>query len=134
MGRILAIDYGTKRTGLAWTDALRFSVNPLTAVSPDAAFGFIQQNIQEIDLIVIGMPLDFRGNQTNATESVINFRNRLKNAFPETELVEIDESYTSTEARDYLIQLGYKKKDREKKENVDMVAAAIILQRYLDSM
>ncbi len=132
MGRILAIDFGTKRTGLAWTDPMQISINPLDAVSPEDAFLFIGENIQELDTIVIGMPLEPDASFTNSTQSIINFTNRIKNSFPDLRIEEIDESYTSREAREYMIHFGYKKKDREKKENVDKIAAAIILQRYLD--
>ncbi len=132
MGRILAIDFGTKRTGLAWTDPLQLSINPLTALSPDEVIEFIRDHEDEIEKLILGFPLESDGSYADATLSVINFKNRLINAFPSLTLVTVDESYSSQEARAYLIQLGYKKKYREKKENIDKVAAAIILQRYLD--
>ncbi len=132
MGRILALDFGTKRTGIAWTDEMRISVNPLKTLHPDDAILFIQENKDVIDLIVLGMPVDSYGREIDAEAPILNFRNRLKNAFPEISLTMVDESYTSVEARQFMIRQGYKKKDRERKENIDMFAAAFILQRYLD--
>lgn len=133
MGRILAIDFGTKRTGLAWTDELRLSVNPLKTLPPDDVIAFIREHEDEIDIIVLGLPTDKYGRETDSTAPIFNFKNRLQNAFPEIPLDLIDESYTSVEARQYMIRLGYKKKDREKKENIDKFAASFILQRYLDT-
>ncbi len=130
MARILAIDFGTKRTGLAWTDELQLSINPLEAVTPDEAVLFIQQNQDQIETLVLGMPSE----ATHSTEAILNFRNRLKNAFPDLAIEMVDESDTSREAREYMIRLGYKKSDRERKENIDKIAAAIILQRYLDAV
>ncbi len=132
MGRILAIDFGTKRTGLAWTDELQISVNPIDAMTPDEVMTFLETNIDQIALIVLGEPSDTRGMPADSAISIRNFRNRLRNAFPAVDVVLVDESYTSAEALDYMIRWGYKKKDRQKKENIDKFAAAIILQRYLD--
>ncbi len=132
MGRILAIDFGTKRTGLAWTDELQISINPLTTLTPDDTILYIREHEGQLERIVLGMPSDALGGDTDSTESIRNFYNRLRNTFPNIPITLIDESYTSREARQYMIEKGYRKKDREKKENIDMFAAAFILQRYMD--
>ncbi len=133
MSRILAIDYGKKRVGLAWTDPLQISINPLETRSPDEAIEFIKEVEPELGKIVLGLPLNAEGNDTNATGMIREYHNRIKNLLPEMEIVWVDESFTSREAIEFMIKFGYKKKDRKKKENVDKFAAAIILQRFMDS-
>ncbi len=132
MARILAIDYGKKRVGLAWTDTLQLSINPLETRSPDEAIRFVQEVEAELERIVLGLPLNAQGEDTNNTEPTRQFYNRLRKLVPDLEIDWVDESFTSQEAVEYMRRAGYKQKDRRKKENVDKFAAAIILQRFMD--
>ena len=135
MGRIVAIDFGTKRTGLATTDPLQIIASPLETVRTFQAIDFLKnfQNTEGIDEFVIGMPKDLMNKDTDSTASVRSFINLLKKNFPNHQIHQIDERFTSKMAMDAMISGGMKKKDRQKKENVDKLSATIILQSYLES-
>ena len=135
MGRILAIDFGTKRTGIAVTDPLQIIATPLETVRTFQAIDFLinYQKTEGIDEFVIGMPKDLMNKDTDSTASVRSFINLLKKKFPNHKIHLVDERYTSKLAMDAMIRGGMKKKDRRKKENVDKLSATIILQSYLDS-
>ncbi|MEO9966053.1 MAG: Holliday junction resolvase RuvX [Reichenbachiella sp.] len=135
MGRILAIDFGTKRTGLAVTDPLKIIATPLETVRTFQAIDFLKNyhEKEEIDQFVIGMPKDLMNKDTDSTASVRSFINLLKKNFPNHSIHQVDERYTSKLAMDAMITGGMKKKDRRKKENVDKISAAIILQSFLES-
>lgn len=135
MGRILAIDFGTKRTGLAVTDPLQIIASPLETVRTFQAIEFLKnyEQTEGIDEFVIGMPKDLMNKDTDSTASVRSFINLLKKNFPDHSIHQVDERFTSKIAMDAMIAGGMKKKDRQKKENVDKLSAAIILQSYLES-
>ena len=135
MGRILAIDYGKKRTGIAVTDPLQIIASGLTTVDSQQLFEFLKEyTIKEtVEVIVIGEPYNLDGKETDSTAAVKHCIRRLKNTFPETPIVTVDESYTSKNASKAMADMGMKKKDRQKKENIDMMAATIMLQEYLNS-
>lgn len=135
MGRILAIDFGTKRTGLAVTDPLQIIASPLETVRTFQAIDFLKnyQQTEGIDEFVIGMPKDLMNKDTDSTASVRSFINLLKKNFPDHKIHQVDERFTSKLAMDAMISGGMKKKDRRKKENVDKLSATIILQSYLES-
>lgn len=135
MGRILAIDLGTKRTGIAVTDTLKMLANPLQTVETAKLVDFLRDYFgkEEVETIVLGYPKHLDGNPNEMTPRVISLKDRLKKLFPEKELVFIDERFTSKMAMQSMIAMGSKKKDRrEKAGNLDKVSAAIILQSYLD--
>ncbi|NQZ75234.1 MAG: Holliday junction resolvase RuvX [Ekhidna sp.] len=136
MPRILAIDYGAKRTGLAVTDPLGIIANPLDFIPTHQLEGFLKSYFdhEEVIKVVIGMPRNTDGSDTNATPLVRAFINRFKKVFPGMELILHDERFTSKMALDAMILGGMKKKDRRNKGNVDKVSAAIILQSYLASI
>lgn len=135
MGRVLAIDFGTKRTGIAVTDPLQLIATPLDTVRTFQAIDFLKKYDQEegIETFVIGMPKDLMNKDTDSTASVRSFINLLRKNFPSREIHEVDERFTSKLAMRAMIAGGMKKKDRQKKENVDKVSAAIILQSFLES-
>ena len=135
MGRILAIDYGSKRVGLAVTDPLQIIASPLDTVHSKDVIAFLKDYDQQegIEAFVLGMPKRLDNKDTNATPLVRQFQNLLKKNFPEKAVYLHDERFTSKMALDAMIAGGSKKKDRKEKGNIDKVSAAIILQSYLES-
>lgn len=134
MGRILAIDYGTKRTGLAVTDPLQLIANTLTTVETKTLVDFLKGYLlrEDVETIVVGKPTRLDGTDTHATQAVEKFVNSLRQIFPLIKVEQVDERFTSAIAQRTLLEMGLKKKDRQKKENIDQVSAAIILQTYLE--
>ena len=135
MGRLLAIDYGSKRVGLAVTDPLQIIASPLDTVHSKDVIAFLKNyDAQEgIESFVLGMPKKLDNTDTNATPLVRQFEKLLKKNFPEKAVYLHDERFTSKMALDAMISGGSKKKDRRQKGNIDKVSAAIILQSYLES-
>lgn len=135
MGRIVAIDYGTKRVGIATTDPLQMIASPLGTVHSKDVINFLKEyNDREgIEAFVVGMPKNLQNEDTNATIHVKQFVVVLKKTFPEKEVHLMDERFTSKMALQTMIAGGTKKKDRAKKENLDKISATIILQSYLAS-
>jgi putative holliday junction resolvase len=137
MGRILAIDLGTKRTGIAVTDTLKMLANPLEMVETHKLMDFLTSYFkkEDVETIVLGYPRHLDGNPNEMTPKVISFRDRLSKLYPDKKLVLIDERFTSKMAMQSMIAMGSKKKDRiEKAGNLDKVSAAIILQSYLEQI
>ncbi len=135
MGRIIAIDYGLKRTGMAVTDPFRMIASPLDTVPTETLATFLASYCQkeEVDGFVVGMPVNLNGADTDATSHVRGFLKRLKAQFPDKKIIEADERFTSKMAAAAILQSGAKKKDRRQKGNIDKVSAAIILQSVLES-
>ncbi len=135
MARLIAIDYGLKRVGLAIADPLKIIASPYQTVSTpeleDFLLSFDQKEV--IEAFVVGMPKNLKNESTQATEMVENFVKQLKTKFPEIPVHLVDERFTSKMAADAMIAGGAKKKDRRIKENVDKISAAIILQSFLDA-
>ena len=134
MGRIVAIDYGLKRTGIATTDPQKIIASPLETVPTSELLEFLRRyhQTEQIEKIVVGMPKNLQGEDTDATKPVEAFVSKLERQFPKIEVSLIDERFTSKMALDAMIAGGMKKKDRQKKENVDKISAAILLQSYMD--
>ncbi len=134
MGRLLGIDYGTKRTGLAVTDPLQLIASPLEAVSTEQAFKRIQEYIaaEDVEALVMGLPKGLDGKATDMTAGAVAFGEKLKQAFPELPLHWVDERFTSKMAERSMIQSGVSKKNRRIKGNVDKISAAIILQSFME--
>ena len=133
MGRILAIDYGKKRTGLAVTDPLQLIASGLTTVLthdliPYLKKYFAQETVSEI---IIGEPKGLDGNATDATALVTECIRILHKNFPEMPVKKIDERFTSKIAFRSMIDSGLKKKDRQNKALVDEISATVLLQEYL---
>jgi len=135
MARILAIDYGKKRTGIAVTDPLKIIANGLTTVDSQQLFDFLKSYIakEEVEKIIIGLPYQLDGSPTDATPSVLHCIRRLKNTFPTIPIVPVDEQFSSKMASRAMVEMGMKKKDRQKKELIDEITATILLQEYMQS-
>ncbi len=134
MPRVLAIDLGTKRTGLAVTDPLKILANPLETVETSQLMTFLRTYCarEDVDALVLGLPVRLNGQPNEMTPRVMRLRDELEAAFPDKKIVLIDERLTSRMAMQSMIAMGSKKKDRrEKTGNLDKVSAAIILQSYL---
>jgi len=136
MGRILAIDYGAKRTGLAVTDPLRIIATGLETIESKTLIPFLKKYFSQesVDLIIIGLPTNWDDSATHATPLVEKVIKRLQKEFPVIPLKTVDERYTSKMAKDAMLEMGMKKKERQKKGNVDIIAATIILQEYLGTL
>ena len=134
MARILCIDYGLKRTGLAVTDPLKIIASGLTALDTKDLMPFLKKYFaaEAVELILIGEPKNLDDTDTHATSLVNEFIKRLQKEFPSIPVEKVDERYTSKLATQAMLQMGMKKKDRRNKKNVDEIAATIMLQEYLD--
>jgi putative Holliday junction resolvase len=135
MARVLAIDYGAKRSGIAVTDPLRMIASPHTTVPTHELMKYLKDYFQkeEVSEVVFGMPKQLDGSDTNATSLVNAAINRFKKLFPNMLLFLHDERFTSKMALDAMIVGGTSKKTRRNKGNIDKVSAAIILQSYLEA-
>lgn len=135
MARILAIDYGTKRVGLAVTDPLKMFASPLDTVHSKDLIQYLTNYFlkEEVESVVCGYPTNEEDEATDATRHVIAFINLFKKKFPNMPLNLQDESFSSQMAMQSMIMAGSKRKQRNKKAgNIDKVSAAIILQQYLE--
>lgn len=135
MGRIIAIDYGKKRTGLAVTDPLRIIATPLDTVSTNDLMSYLGGYIQKetVDEFVVGMPKTLKNEDSEIAPLVRAFVEELKKVYPEKKIHLADERFTSRLAMQAMIEGGMKKKDRQVKGNVDKISATIILQSFLHS-
>jgi putative Holliday junction resolvase len=133
MGRILAIDYGIKRVGVAVTDPLKIIATPLTTIKTEDTFSFLRTYMEQksVDTLVVGMPKHLDNTSSPMTAVVIKFIKALQKIFPEKIIIAQDERYTSKIALASMIEGGFKKKDRRNKANVDKLSATIILQSFL---
>ena len=133
MARILAIDYGLKRTGLAVTDPLQIIATGLTTVESPKLIPFLKEyfKAEAVELILIGEPKNWDDTDTDATPLVREIMKRLQKEFPSIPLKPVDERYTSKMASRAMIDMGLKKKQRQNKALVDEIAATILLQEYL---
>jgi len=135
MGRILGIDYGTKRIGLAVTDPLKIFASPLTTVSPKEFDSFLAEYLrtEEVDEFVIGYPVKMNNLASEAVRFINPFIKKLKKTYPEKHIHLADERFTSGMAFQTMIDGGVKKKDRLDKSIVDKISASIILTSFLNN-
>jgi putative holliday junction resolvase len=133
MGRILAIDYGTKRTGLAVTDPLRIIATALETVETSGLIDYLKKYFvkETVDEVVIGMPRQLDNTDSATAPNVRKFIEKFKITFLSIPIQTIDERFTSSIAQRAMIDGGMKKKDRQVKGNVDKISATLILQDYL---
>ena len=133
MSRILAIDYGLKRTGIAVTDPLQIIVSPLTTIPTKELFDYLKEyfSTEDVELIVFGDPKHADGQPTHVSEKVHKFAQFLNKELPQMPIAFEDESFSSVEAMQTILLSGAKKKKRREKGILDKVSAAIILERYL---
>lgn len=136
MPRILAIDYGLKRTGIAVTDPLQIIASALTTIESGQLIAFLKDYFskEEVERIVIGEPKNLDDSDTHATEPVRRVVKKLLKEFPAIPVSTVDERYTSSMAKQAMLDMGMKKKQRQNKATVDQIAATIILQEYLTSI
>lgn len=134
MGRILAIDYGKRRTGLAVTDTLRIAANPLTTVETKDLIAWLREYFakESVDEVVIGHPTQMSGEDSESMKQIRPFMGLFRKEFPTIPLKEFDERFTSVLAHRAMIDGGMKKKQRQDKAVVDRIAACIILEGYLE--
>ncbi len=135
MGRVLAIDYGLKRTGIAVTDPLRIIATPLETVPTKDLLMFLKNYVtrEAVDEFVVGMPKTLKNQDSEIAPMVRKFVHILKETFPSKPVAEVDERFTSSMAQRAMIEGGMKKKDRQVKGNVDKISATLILQSFLDT-
>jgi putative Holliday junction resolvase len=133
LARILCIDYGGKRTGLAVTDPLQIIASALDTIDSKTLIPYLKQYMQQepVELILIGHPLNLDDTDTHATPLVRKAIQQLTKAFPNIPIQTVDEQFTSKMAVRAMVEMGMKKKDRRNKGNIDQIAATLMLQEYL---
>jgi putative Holliday junction resolvase len=133
-GRILSIDYGKKRTGIAVTDPLKIIATGLCTVETPKLMGFLKDYISKetVEEVIIGMPANMDDSDTHATPLVRHFIKAFQKHIPSIPIKEVDEQFTSKLASRAMIEMGLKKKQRQNKALVDEIAATIMLQEYLN--
>lgn len=136
MGRILAIDYGRKRCGVAVTDVLKIAANGLPTVRSCDLMDFLKDycSKEDVEKIIIGHPRQMDGSDSESMRYITPFINRLRKEMPDMPLEMVDERFTSAIAHRDMITAGFKKTDRQRKGLADEMAAVIILTGYLDSL
>lgn len=133
MSRILAIDYGIKRTGIAVTDDFQIIASGLTTIPSEIAITFLKDYFskENVSVVLIGEPKQMNGQPSESTEIIEKFVQKFKSTFPEMKVERSDERFTSKMAFQTMIDSGLKKKQRQNKALVDEIAATIMLQDYL---
>jgi putative holliday junction resolvase len=134
MARILSIDYGGKRTGIAVTDPLQIIATGLTTIDTKDFIKFLKEYFsrEPVEKIIIGMPLNMDDTATHATPLVQNAIKQLQKHFPLIPVETVDERFTSKMAKEAMLEMGLKKKQRRDKKLVDEIAATIMLQEYME--
>lgn len=135
MSRILSIDYGTKRVGLAVTDNLQLIATALEMVETKNIVAFLKAYLQkeEVEAFVLGLPKNLDNHDTDSTAAVLRFKTQLESLFPDKKVHLIDERFSSKIAVQTMVAGGMKKKDRQVKGNVDKISAVILLQSFMES-
>ncbi len=133
MGRIMGIDYGLKKCGIAVTDPLQIIVSPLKTIKTSSLLSYLKIyfETEEVDKIVFGYPTHKDGNPTYVVDLIEAFKTKLISEFPNILLDYQDENFTSLQAQEIMIQSGLSKKQRQDKTKLDKISAVLILQRYL---
>jgi putative Holliday junction resolvase len=134
LGRILSIDYGKKRTGIAVTDPLKIIATGLCTVETPKLMGFLKEYFlkEQVEEVIIGMPTNLDDSATDATPLVRHFIKAFQKHVPGIPIKEVDERYSSKTASRAMIDMGLKKKQRQNKALVDEIAATIMLQEYME--
>jgi putative Holliday junction resolvase len=134
VGRIIAIDYGQKRVGVAVSDPMKMIANGLTTLHPDEVLPYLKDYLdkEKIDTIVVGYPKQMNNKDSEAVQHIKPFIKKLKKQFPDIPVELEDERFTSRMAQDAMVQGGMKKKQRQNKANVDKISATIILQSFME--
>ena len=135
VARLLSIDYGKKRTGIAVSDPLQLIANGLTTVETSRLLEFLADYLQreEVACIIVGLPKQMNNQPSENMKRIEPFVNRLKKLYPRIPVEYYDERFTSKMAHQTMIDAGLKKKDRQNKELVDEISATILLQGYMEN-
>lgn len=135
MARIICLDYGGKRTGIAVTDPFKIIATGLTTIDSKELISFLKKYFlqEEVELMVIGEPKNLDDTDTHATPLVKKTIKELQKEFPQIPIKTVDERFTSKLAKQAMVEMGMKKKDRRNKRTVDEIAATMMLQEYLAS-
>ena len=135
MARIVALDFGKKRTGIAVTDPSQLIATALDTVDTGELIGYLKKYFakEPIEKVLIGYPLNFDNSNTDATPLVDKFIPKFQHVFPAVPIEKVDERLSSRMASQAIAEMGLKKKDREQKELIDSVSAVILLQEYMQS-
>lgn len=135
MPRILSIDYGQKRTGIAVTDEMQIIASGLTTIPSEITLVFLKDYFakEKVEKVILGEPKQMNGEPSQSTEVIEKFVQKFKEQFPEMELLRVDERFTSKMAFQTMIDSGLSKKKRQNKALIDEIAATIMLQDYLSS-
>lgn len=135
MGRILALDYGRKRTGVAVSDPLQIIANGLTTVPSYQLLEFLQNYVakEQVERIIIGLPKQMSGEESESMKYIEPFVRRLRKTLPQIPVEYVDERFTSVLAHQAMLDGGLKKKERQNKALVDEISATIILQTYMEN-
>lgn len=130
----MAIDYGTRRVGIAVTDPQQIIASPVTTIDPKDLSSFLKaySENEEVEQVVMGFPLKEDGSPTDLTETVDRIIGYLKAEFPQINFIKHDERYTSKLARQSMVKGGFKKKTRRQKSKLDQISATLILQSYME--
>ena len=133
MGRILAIDYGKVRTGIAVTDELQIIASGLTTVLTKELLEFLSSYVtnETVDLFIVGLPKQMNNEPSESESLIIPFLKKLEAKFPSTPITRVDERFTSKMAFQTMIDSGLKKKQRQNKALIDEISATLILQSYM---
>ena len=136
MGRLLVIDYGLVRSGLAVTDTMQITANPLETIQTKDLLSWLRDYFakEEVEKVIIGCPTRMNGQPSEITPQIDNFKKTFNSLFPAIPLISYDERFTSILAQKAMISAGCKKKNRQEKSRVDKIAACIILEDYLESL
>jgi putative holliday junction resolvase len=136
MARIICIDYGGKRTGIAVTDPLQIIATGLETIESKDLIPYLKKYFaaESVELILIGMPKNWDDTDTHGTPLVEAAIKKLQKEFPNMPIKTVDERYTSKMAKDAMLEMGMKKKERQVKGNVDVIAATIMLQEYMQNL
>lgn len=135
MGRIIAVDYGLKRTGIAVTDPEQIIATGLTTIASQELIKFLKEYVsrEPVDLVIIGEPKNLDDSETHGTAPAAAMLKKLRKTFPGLRIIPVDERYTSKMASQAMIDMGMKKMQRRNKAMIDEIAATIMLQDYLSS-
>lgn len=133
MGRIMALDYGSKRTGVAVTDEMKMIASGLTTVNTSDLMAFLEKYFSEekVELLIVGEPIQKDGTPSDIESEILGFLKKFHSKFPTIKVERVDERYTSKMAFQTMIDSGLKKKQRRNKALIDEISATIILQQYL---
>lgn len=133
-GRIMSLDYGTKRTGIAVTDPLRLIATGLDTVDTHKLFPYLEAYFskEKVSLLIIGLPLHADGTATKLEDDIRGFIRKIQKIFPDLTVDRIDESFSSAKAKQIILQSGASRKKRQDKSLLDKVSASLLLQEYMD--